>query len=178
VAEPEVIGLLEESLELLPPGDSARRAMVSARLAVALYVTDQRDRLDSLSKTGWRRWASSGRNRRAAVPEEQLLAAIEEAVGVSLLEEHTQGRDVRYRFTHAYFRRTLNGEMIAPRLLRLNNDVSKALDAHYATRLDEHAVELIRAALFLARELHHGRLTIPAHGSDAHARSRRASEDR
>jgi class 3 adenylate cyclase len=78
----------------------------------------------------------------AAVPEEQLLGAIEEAVGVSLLEEHTQGRDVRYRFTHAYFRQTLYGEMIAPRRLRLHNDVAKALEAHYAPRLDEHAVEL------------------------------------
>jgi class 3 adenylate cyclase len=78
----------------------------------------------------------------AGVSEEQLLAAIEEAIGVSLLEEHTQGRDVRYRFTHAYFRQTLYGEMIAPRRLRIHNDVAKALEAHYATRLDEHAVEL------------------------------------
>ena len=78
----------------------------------------------------------------ASVPEEQLLSAIEEAVGVSLLEEHTQGRDVRYRFTHAYFRQTLYGEMIAPRRLRLHNDVAKALEKHYASRLDEHAAEL------------------------------------
>ncbi len=64
----------------------------------------------------------------AGVPEEELLGAIEEAIGVSLLEEHTQGRDVRYRFTHAYFRQTLYGEMIAPRRLRLHNDVAKALE--------------------------------------------------
>jgi hypothetical protein len=78
----------------------------------------------------------------AGVPEEQLLGAIEEAMGVSLLEEHTQGRDVRYRFTHAYFRQTLYGEMIAPRRLRLHNEVAKALERHYGARLDEHAAEL------------------------------------
>ena len=78
----------------------------------------------------------------AGVPEEQLLSAIEEAVGVSLLEEHSEGREVRYRFTHAYFRQTLYGEMIAPRRLRLHNEVAKALERHYANRLDEHAAEL------------------------------------
>ena len=78
----------------------------------------------------------------AGVPEEQLLSAIEEAMGVSLLQEHSEGRDVRYRFTHAYFRQTLYGEMIAPRRLRLHNDVAKALERHYGTRLEEHAAEL------------------------------------
>ncbi|MDP9238002.1 MAG: protein kinase [Chloroflexota bacterium] len=78
----------------------------------------------------------------AGVPEEQLLSAIEEAMGVSLLQEHSEGREVRYRFTHAYFRQTLYGEMIAPRRLRLHNDVAKALERHYGTRLEEHAAEL------------------------------------
>jgi class 3 adenylate cyclase len=78
----------------------------------------------------------------AGVPEEELLAAIEEAVHVSLLEERSESRDVRYRFTHAFFRQTLYEEMIAPRRLRLHNDVAKALERHYASRLDEHAVEL------------------------------------
>ncbi|MDP9238936.1 MAG: protein kinase [Chloroflexota bacterium] len=78
----------------------------------------------------------------AGVPEEQLLSALEEAIGVSLLEERTEARDVRYRFTHAYFRQTLYGEMIAPRRLRLHNEVAKALERHYASRLDEHAAEL------------------------------------
>jgi len=78
----------------------------------------------------------------AGVPEEELLTAIEEAVGVALLEEQAEGREVRYRFTHAYFRQTLYGEMIAPRRLRLHNEVAKALERHYAARLDEHAAEL------------------------------------
>jgi class 3 adenylate cyclase len=78
----------------------------------------------------------------AGVPEEQLLSAIEEAIGVSVLEERTEARDVRYRFTHAYFRQTLYGEMIAPRRLRLHNDVAKALERHYSNRLEGHAAEL------------------------------------
>jgi eukaryotic-like serine/threonine-protein kinase len=78
----------------------------------------------------------------ANVNEEQLVSAIEEAVGVSLLEEHTEGRELRYRFTHAYFRQTLYGEMIAPRRLRLHNEVAHALEQHYGARLGEHAAEL------------------------------------
>jgi class 3 adenylate cyclase len=78
----------------------------------------------------------------AGVPEEQLLGAIEEAIAVSVLEERTEARDVRYRFTHAYFRQTLYGEMIAPRRLRLHNEVAKALERHYQSRLEEHAAEL------------------------------------
>ena len=59
----------------------------------------------------------------------ELLSALEEAMGVSLLEEHEGRREVRYRFTHAYFRQTLYEEMIAPRRLRMHNEVAKALEA-------------------------------------------------
>jgi eukaryotic-like serine/threonine-protein kinase len=115
----------------------------------------------------------------AGVPEEQLLSAIEEAMAVALLEEHTQGRDVRYRFTHAYFRQTLYGEMIAPRRLRLHNEVAKALEQHYASRLDEHAAELAEHFAHssteedLRKAVHYGELagqraaSVYAHGEAA-----------
>ncbi len=48
--EPEMIGLLEEALDLLPPGDSALRAMVTARLAQALELGDQRERWAALKQ--------------------------------------------------------------------------------------------------------------------------------
>ncbi|MDP9237002.1 MAG: AAA family ATPase [Chloroflexota bacterium] len=47
--EPEMIGLLEEALELLPPGDSALRAMVTAKLAQILEFVDQRERRVALA---------------------------------------------------------------------------------------------------------------------------------
>jgi class 3 adenylate cyclase/tetratricopeptide (TPR) repeat protein len=119
----------------------------------------------------------------AGVPEEQLLSAIEEAIGVSLLEEHTQGRDVRYRFTHAYFRQTLYGEMIAPRRLRLHNDVAKALERHYAGRLDEHAAELAEHFAHssteedLRKAVHYGELAAQrAAGVYAHGEAARLLE--
>ena len=117
------------------------------------------------------------------MPEEQLLGAIEEAVGVSLLEEHTQGRDVRYRFTHAYFRQTLYGEMIAPRRLRLHNEVAKALEQHYGARLDEHAAELAEHFAHssteedLRKAVHYGELAAQrAAGVYAHGEAARLLE--
>jgi serine/threonine protein kinase/class 3 adenylate cyclase len=78
----------------------------------------------------------------AAASEEELLAALEEATRVSLIEEMRGQREVRYRFTHAFFRQTLYEEMIAPRRLRMHNDVARALEKHYAGRVEEHAAEL------------------------------------
>jgi serine/threonine protein kinase/class 3 adenylate cyclase/tetratricopeptide (TPR) repeat protein len=78
----------------------------------------------------------------AGASEEELLAALEEATRVSLIEEMRGQREVRYRFTHAFFRQTLYEEMIAPRRLRMHNDVAKALEKHYAGRVEEHAAEL------------------------------------
>ncbi len=49
---------------------------------------------------------------------------------------------IRYRFTHAFFRQTLYEELIAPRRLRLHQQVARALEAQYASRLEEHAAEL------------------------------------
>jgi len=78
----------------------------------------------------------------AGASEEDLLTSIEEATKVSVLDEMPGQREVRYRFTHAFFRQTLYEEMIAPRRLRLHNEVAKALEAHYAGRVEDHAVEL------------------------------------
>jgi hypothetical protein len=78
----------------------------------------------------------------AGIDEEQLEASIEEAVRVGVLEERAQPGSVRYRFTHAFFRQTLYEEIIAPRRLRQHQQVARALEAHYSTRLEEHAAEI------------------------------------
>jgi class 3 adenylate cyclase/pimeloyl-ACP methyl ester carboxylesterase len=78
----------------------------------------------------------------AGVSEDDVLIAIEEATRVSLLDEMPGQREIRYRFTHAFFRQTLYEEMIAPRRLRLHNEVAKALEAHYGGRVEDHAAEL------------------------------------
>ena len=78
----------------------------------------------------------------AGLGEDDLLAAVEEAVKVGVLEEQASSGGVHYRFAHAFFRQALYEEMIAPRRLRLHQDVARALEARYARRLDEHAAEL------------------------------------
>src|SRR6266508_2032665 len=78
----------------------------------------------------------------ANLNEEDLLAGIEEAVRVGVLEERSQPGSLRYRFAHAFFRTALYEEMIAARRLRLHQEVARALEAQYANRREEHAAEL------------------------------------
>jgi class 3 adenylate cyclase len=78
----------------------------------------------------------------AGLSEDELLAGIEEAVRVGVLEERSLPGAVRYRFAHAYFRQSLYEEMIAPRRLRLHQEVARVLEAQYASRKEEHAAEL------------------------------------
>ena len=79
----------------------------------------------------------------AGLPDEEILNALEEAKDVSLIEERTgAGAVVTYRFTHAFFRQTLYEETIAPRRIRLHQQVGAALEQLYGRRLEEHAAEL------------------------------------
>lgn len=74
--------------------------------------------------------------------EEALVAALEEATRVAVLEEEARLGRVRYRFSHAFFRQTLYEEMSAPRRIQLHQQVALALEQQYAGRLEEHAAEL------------------------------------
>ncbi|UCB42804.1 MAG: hypothetical protein JSV77_10200, partial [Dehalococcoidales bacterium] len=80
----------------------------------------------------------------ADVSDDALFAALEEAKGVAVVEERSAvGAAVTYRFSHAFFRQTLYEEIIAPRRIRLHQQVGKALEEIYARRLEEHAAELV-----------------------------------
>ncbi len=78
----------------------------------------------------------------AAPTEEELLAALEEALRVGVLEDQSRGALVRFRFAHAFFRQTLYEEIFTPRRLRLHQEVARALERQFAARLEEHAAEL------------------------------------
>jgi len=78
----------------------------------------------------------------AGISEEAFVAALKEAVQVSVLEERSQLGSIRYRFTHAFFRQTMYEELIAPQRLRLHKQVALALETRYAKRIEEHAAEL------------------------------------
>ena len=77
--------------------------------------------------------------------EDQLLDALDEALGSQLLEER---RKTSYVFTHALLRTTLYGELSAPRRAQLHRRVAESLEALYADDLDDHLSEL--AAHYMA----------------------------
>ena len=71
-----------------------------------------------------------------------MIQALSEAVGAAVVEERAQLGGVSYRFQHAFFRQTLYEELIAPRRIRLHQQIARALEVQHAQRLDEHAAEL------------------------------------
>ncbi len=79
----------------------------------------------------------------AGIADDELVAALEEAMKMAVVEERTGvGARVSYRFAHAFFRQTLYEEIIAPRRIRLHRQVATALEEIYKNRLEEHAAEL------------------------------------
>jgi serine/threonine protein kinase/class 3 adenylate cyclase len=105
-------------------------------------LSDDCNRVLSVASVIGRDFAVDVLQRVGGLSEDELLNALEEAMRVSLIEEMKGGRELRYRFTHAFFRQTLYEEMIAPRRLRMHNEVAKALEQHYAGRVEDHAAEL------------------------------------
>lgn len=60
--------------------------------------------------------------------DEELEAALEEASAASMIEEQSVvGTNITYRFCHAFFRQTLYDEIVAPRRIRLHQQVARAL---------------------------------------------------
>ena len=79
----------------------------------------------------------------AGLSDEEVFKALEEAKKAAVIEERAGfGAAVTYRFAHAFFRQTLYEETIAPRRIRLHQQVARALEEIYAKRLEEHAAEL------------------------------------
>jgi serine/threonine protein kinase/class 3 adenylate cyclase len=105
-------------------------------------LSEQCNRVLSVASVIGRDFAVDVLQRVGGISEDELMSALEEAMRVSLIEDMKGGREARYQFTHAFFRQTLYEEMIAPRRLRMHNEVAKALEQHYEGRLEEHAAEL------------------------------------
>jgi DNA-binding CsgD family transcriptional regulator len=78
-----------------------------------------------------------------ARPDEELESALEEAVAELIVDEHlVVGATITYRFSHAFFQQTLADEILAPRRIRLHQQVARVLEEIHARRLEEHAAEL------------------------------------
>jgi DNA-binding CsgD family transcriptional regulator len=110
-----------------------RLSRLSERASVLLTVASvvgQEVRLDVLQRV-------------ADLTQPELEDALAEARAAAVLEEQPGfGGAVTYRFTHALFRRALYEDMLAPRRMRLHQQVARALEEVYVGRLDEHAAEL------------------------------------
>jgi len=79
----------------------------------------------------------------AGLSDDELFGALEEARKAAVIEERTgAGAKVSYRFAHAFFGQTLYEETIAPRRIRLHQQVARALEEIYNDKLEQHAAEL------------------------------------
>jgi DNA-binding CsgD family transcriptional regulator/tetratricopeptide (TPR) repeat protein len=75
--------------------------------------------------------------------QDELESALEEALGSGLVEERSVvGASITYRFSHAFFQQTLYDEILAPRRIRLHQQIARVVEEVHARRLDEHAAEL------------------------------------
>jgi DNA-binding CsgD family transcriptional regulator len=75
--------------------------------------------------------------------ETELDSVIHEATAAGVIEERSSfGGTASYRFAHALFRQALYEDLIAPRRIRLHQQVARALEHVYSRRPDEHAAEL------------------------------------
>ena len=71
-----------------------------------------------------------------------MLAALEQAERIGIVEAQTRPGVVQFRFSHAFFRQTLYEELFAPPRIRLHQQVGEVLEGQYAGRLEDHAAEL------------------------------------
>ncbi|HYW90086.1 MAG TPA: AAA family ATPase, partial [Chloroflexota bacterium] len=138
-------------------------------------LSDGTNRVLSVASVIGRDFESEVLRRVLAQPEEELEAALEEATTTAIVEEHSiVGTSITYRFSHAFFRQTLYEEIVAPRRIRLHQQVARALEEVYTRRLDEHAGALAEHFAFssnaedLRKAVHYGELAAQ-HASDAFA---------
>jgi DNA-binding CsgD family transcriptional regulator len=130
VGERSLVGRIPEGL----------RDVVGKRLS---RLGPNTNRVLSIASVIGREFALEVVKRVSAGPETELEAALEEAVAASIIEERSVvGMAITYRFTHAFFRQTLYDEIIAPRRIRLHQQIGRVLEQLHARHLGEHATEL------------------------------------
>ncbi|HEY33077.1 MAG TPA: protein kinase [Dehalococcoidia bacterium] len=116
------------------------RDVIGKRLTL---LSPECNRLLSIASVIGREFRLVVLQRVVGVSEDELFAVLRQAKGAAVVEERPSvGAAVTYRFAHAFFRQTLYEEMIAPERIRLHQQVARVLEEVYATRLEEHAVEL------------------------------------
>ena len=77
----------------------------------------------------------------STLSEDQLLGAMDEALGAHLIEELAGSPD-RYYFSHALIQQALNEELSTSRRVRLHVRVGEELERRYEGNVDTHVAEL------------------------------------
>jgi DNA-binding CsgD family transcriptional regulator len=86
-----------------------------------------------------------------ARPDDELESALAESVGAAIVQERSViGSTIKYRFSHAFFQQTLYDEIVAPRRIRLHQQVARVLEDIHRRRVDDYAAELAEHYAFSA----------------------------
>jgi len=106
-------------------------------------LSDECNKLLSVAAVIGRDFRTDVLQKVCGLSEDEVFNSIESAKRVGVVEEHTSlGAATTYRFTHAFFKTILYEENIAPRRMRLHQQVAQVLEEVYANRLQDHAGEL------------------------------------
>jgi len=89
-----------------------------------------------------RRFSLSLAQRVAALDEEVVLRAVEEALAAQVVREQRQERRTYYQFASTLLRENLHGRLSAPRRERLHLRAAHALEEAYPDRLEDYAADL------------------------------------
>jgi len=150
----EVVRYLTEEKLLTRAGDKMTTSTTSLEMSIPEGLRDvigkrlsslseECNRLLSIAAVIGREFRLDVLQKVSGLSEDDVLASIEEAKRVAIIEERsTVGAAITYRFAHAFFRTILYEENIAPRRIRLHQQVARVLEEVYANRLNEHAAEL------------------------------------
>jgi DNA-binding CsgD family transcriptional regulator len=138
------------------------RDVVGKRLS---SLSDSTNRVLSVASVIGREFQLDVLRKVLVIPDGELEATLEEASAAAIIEERSVvGTTITYRFGHAFFRQTLYDEIVAPRRIRLHQQVAHALEEVYRTGMEEHAAELAEHYAFssdpmdLAKAVHYGAL--------------------
>jgi DNA-binding CsgD family transcriptional regulator len=138
------------------------RDVVGKRLST---LSDSANRVLSVASVIGREFQLDVLRKVLVIPDEELEAALEEASAAAIIEERSVvGTMITYRFGHAFFRQTLYDEIVAPRRIRLHQQVAHALEEVYRAGMEDRAAELAEHYAFsadpqdLAKAIHYGEL--------------------
>ena len=76
------------------------------------------------------------------IDEDDLLDALEEAAGATLIEDVSTGREARYAFIHEQIRQTLLSLLSTARRQRLHLRMADAMEALYGSEAEAHAADI------------------------------------